>query len=303
MDHAHPTSRPRRRQMAGFTLIEALVAIAVLGLLITIAYGAIVQGLRIQSTQEAATSSQARLRRVTEVFTQELRSAVLGAVSDTPYASGNAAVSFTLLDGGAGYQVTQIDVAGNVLTAVAGSASDLALGGEQMMLVDAGGQAVIFTLSATPTSAGSGRYRVSPSGSDCFDSMTAYSGIGNRNALLFKVKTLGISYDAGAETLLFTEGGATERPLAFELSDVAIQYVYREVNSGDLHIEDAPLREDGNPARSASLAGEPVELARLQIALASQGRALGGDVTRNYVSQVELAANPSFSIKAVATCE
>ena len=296
------TSPRSRRRLGGFTLIEALVAIAVLGIIITIAYGAIVQGLRIQSTQEAATSSQARLRRITEVFTQELRSAVLGAVSDTPYASDGTAVSFTLLDGGAGYQITQIDVAGNSVTAVAASASDLAGSGDQVMLVDAGGQAVIFTLAATPTSAGSSRYQVSPSGSDCFAGMSAYSGVGNRNALLFKVKTLGISYDDGSNTLMLTEGGASERPLAFEISDLVIQYVYREVNSGDLHVEAGPLREDGNPARNAAIGGEPVELVRLQVALASQGRALGGDVTRNYLSQVELAANPSFSIKAVATC-
>lgn len=301
MKRIHLRSRVTK-PTAGFTLIEALIAIAILGMMIAIAYGAIVQGLRIQSTQEAATSSQARLRRITEVFTQELRSAVLGAVSDTPYVTSGTAVSFTLLDGGAGYQVTSIDVSGNTLTAVAGSGSELAVGGEQMMLVDAGGQAAIFTLASTPTSAGSGRYRVTPSGSDCFDGMVAYAGVGNRNALLFKVKTLGISYDAGADTLMLTEGGASERPLAFDLSDVSIEFVYREVNSGVLHVQTAPLRDNGNPARNASISGEPVELVRLQVALASQGRALGGDVTRNYVSQVELAANPSFSIKAVATC-
>lgn len=296
--------RTRIERTGGFTLIEALIAIAVLGIIITIAYGAIVQGLRVQSSQEAATSSQARLRRITEVFTQELRSAVLGAVSDSPYASSGTAVSFTLLDGGAGYQVTQIDVAGNSVTTVSSdSATDLGTTGEQMLLVDAGGQAVIFTLASTPTSAGSGRYRVSPSGSSCFSGMTSYSGVGNRNALVFKVKTLGISYDAGADTLRLTEGGATERPLAFDLSDVVIQYVYREVNSGNLHVEGAPLREGGHPARHSVIGGQPVELVRLQVALASQGRALTGDVTRNYVSQVELAANPSFSIKAVATCE
>ena len=102
--------------------------------------------------------------------------------------------------------------------------------------------------------------------------------------------------------LAFVAKGEDGEVGAFEISDLVIQYVYREVNSGDLHVEAGPLREDGNPARNAAIGGEPVELVRLQVALASQGRALGGDVTRNYLSQVELAANPSFSIKAVATC-
>ena len=111
----------RSRISNGFTLVEALIALAILGLVLGIAFAAISQGLRVQSGQEAATATQARLRRITEVFTQEIRSAVLGAVSNTPYTSGANSISFMLLDGGAGFQVTTIDAASNNLNVVASS--------------------------------------------------------------------------------------------------------------------------------------------------------------------------------------
>ncbi len=287
----------------GLTLIEVLIAIAILGILIAIAYAAITQGLRVQSSQEAATSTQARLRRVAEVYTQELRSAVLGAVSDHPYASDEHSVSFTLLDGGAGYQVASIDVANNRLGVVNSTASGIAEDGDQVMVVDAGGTATIFELASDPqASATAGVFDVVPTGSSCFDGMVASDEMQrNRNALLFRVKTLGLRYDPEDEILYLDEANTGERPLAFDLSDVTIGYVYREAD-GTLHVLDGPLRIGGNPARNATIGSEEVELVRLQVQLTGEGRAVTGDITRSYVSQVDLASNQSFSVKAVSSC-
>lgn len=290
-----------RNRTSGITLIEMLIAIFVLSLLIVIAYSAIVQGLQVQSSQEAATSTQARLRRVAEVYTQELRSAVLGAVSDAPYASDDGSVSFTLLDGGAGFQVSAIDVGDNSIRVIGSASGELGGAGDQGMVVDAGGTAAIFTLAGSPSGSGN-EYTLRPSGSGCFTGMVASSAQqGNRNALYFRVKTLGLRYDSDDDTLYLTEGAAAERPLAFDLSGVTIGYVYREPG-GDLHVLDAPIRVGGNPARNATIGGEEVELVRLQVQLEGEGRAMTGDVSRTYVSQVELAANQSFSVKAVASC-
>lgn len=295
--------RPVRRRLAGFTLVEMLIAMAILMVILGITYAAIMQGLQVQSSQEAATSTQARLRRVTEVFTQELRSAVLGAISDVPYASGANAVSFTLLDGGAGYQVSNIDAVGNLLTVVIGSeGSNLGSGGEQLMLVDAGGQAVIFRLNGAPTSAGGGGFRVYPQGSSCFDGLALKTEGSTQNALLFRVKTIGMRFDEGSQTLFQTEGVSSERALAFDLTGVDIEYVYRETNTDALHIFAEPLRADGRPTRNTAYASQPVELVRLQVGLSSSAHSLLGTVSRNYVGQVELAANPSFQIKAVSSC-
>ncbi|MCV5738384.1 prepilin-type N-terminal cleavage/methylation domain-containing protein, partial [Escherichia coli] len=66
------------RRARGFTLIEILVALAVLITVTAIAYNGMIQSLQTQSDQEAATNSQAKLRRVMEVITQDLRSAIFG---------------------------------------------------------------------------------------------------------------------------------------------------------------------------------------------------------------------------------
>jgi len=141
-----------------------------------------------------------------------------------------------------------------------------------------------------------------PVAPNCFAGMVAADDqLRNRNPLLFRVKTLGLRYDSDDDNLYLTEGTAAERPLAFDLSDVTIGYVYREAG-GTLHVLDGPIRVDGHPARNATIGSEEVELVRLQVQLAGEGRAVTGDVTRNYVSQVDLASNQSFSVKAVSSC-
>ncbi len=288
----------RAANQNGFTLIEMLIALAVLGIIIGITYAAVVQGLRVQSGQEAATSAQARLRRVSEVFTQEVRSAVLGAIGNVPYTSSSNAVSFLLLDGGAGFQVTDIDAASNNIDVMA-SVSDLGGSGSQLMLVDAGGQAVLFNLAST---SGSGTpLTVNPSGSGCFTGLATTGS--NINSLLFRVKTMGLSYDAQSETLMQIEGDGDELALAFSLTDVDIDYVYRPGGGGAMITLDTPLLDsNGLPTRDAVHSGSPVELTRLRIELRSEARSLGGLVERSYVSHVDLASNPSFSIKAVSAC-
>lgn len=93
------------RRARGFTLIEILVALAVLITLTAIAYNGLIQSLQTQSDQEAVTSAQAKLRRVMEVITQDLRSAIFGGIINQPYTPTAQAVSIGLIDGGAGYPV------------------------------------------------------------------------------------------------------------------------------------------------------------------------------------------------------
>lgn len=283
----------------GFTLIEALIALAILGVILAAAYAAISQGLYVQSNQEAATSTQARLRRVTEVVTQELRGAVLGSVSNTPYVSGESAVSFLLLDGGAGYQITNIDAASNRINAV-GDAAAFGGSGSQLMLVDAGGQAVIFTLRSNSLGSGGTRQLV-PTAGGCFHGLTTTAVTANQNSLLFRVKTLGLEYD-GEDTFYMRERNKARQPLAFNLSGVTFEYIYQGKDSGELHSLSAPLTDDGLPAKQGSIGGEAVELTRLQLVLRSSAQSLGGLVERSYVSQVELGTSHSFNIKAVRSC-
>src|SRR5690554_5781419 len=89
----------------GMTLVELLVALAVFSIVLVIAYAAINGSLRIQSDQEAATTTQGKLRRIIEVVSQDLRSSVFGSITDAPYSSNQNQVSFMMLTGGAGYTV------------------------------------------------------------------------------------------------------------------------------------------------------------------------------------------------------
>jgi prepilin-type N-terminal cleavage/methylation domain-containing protein len=298
-----PSPTPRR---SGFTLLEVLVALVIFGIILGVTYAAITQSLQVQSSQEAATSSQARLRRVTEVFTQELRSAVLGAISNTPFTAGESSVSFTLLDGGAGYQVLPHDSGNNHsfttantarIVAPVSSKNDLDLEGNQALMVNASGQAVIFTVNTVTRHGGPGSVEWNLAHPGCANTIDY-----TPNTLVFKVKTLGLEYDAASRTLFQREGGGARLPVAFDLAALRIQYVYRD-QGGTPYTFAAPLRDGaGHPLRKAEHQGREIELARLQLTLESEARALTGPVRRSYLSQVELSANPSFQIQAVTTC-
>jgi len=97
------------RGKQGFTLIEIVVSLGILSLLLGITYKSIVGFMQLRQHQDAITATQAKLRRVIEVFTQELRSSVFGAIIDEPYESGDRAVSFALLKGNSGFKVYTTD--------------------------------------------------------------------------------------------------------------------------------------------------------------------------------------------------
>ncbi|MGQ9511442.1 MAG: PulJ/GspJ family protein, partial [Thermaceae bacterium] len=58
----------------GFTLLEVVVALFLLGVLMGAAYSAIVSFTRDRAQLDARASAQAKLRRIVEVLTQDLRS-------------------------------------------------------------------------------------------------------------------------------------------------------------------------------------------------------------------------------------
>lgn len=290
------------RKSSGFTLLELLVAITILTIILGITYAAISEGLRVQSSQEAATSSQAKLRRITEVFTQELRSAVLGAIADAPYASATSSVSFTLLDGGAGYQVLPHDSGNNNSFKNAANVRliapelDLATG-DQALMVNASGQAILFDVGTVTRVGGSGSVEWNVVHPGCANTIDY-----TPNTLLFKVRSVGLSYDPTTKTLYQREGSGAAVPLAFDLSSFRIDYVYQD-SDGTPYAFGEPRKVGGKPVRNDSYGGKTVQLARLQLSVGSEAKALTGTVKRSYLSQIELSSNPSFQIQAVTTCK
>lgn len=297
----------RVMRSAGLTLIETLVALFVFGVVATIATTGVVNVLRVQATNEAATSAQAKLRRVTEVFTQELRSAVLGGVTNAPYTSNDTQISFLLLDGGAGYQVLPHD-SGNNDSFVTAQTVDIASGNgltqvrddlldSEVLMINANGDAVLLYITNVSRSGGPSSTKfnlVHPACSNTIDF--------TRNTLIMSVKSLGLSFDAASGDLFQRVGNGAPVPLAFDLEDLALEYVYQEAD-GTPHRLDMPLLEGGAPARDSTIGGVAVTLARVQMTVAAVEPGSGGnEIGRSYSGQVEMSSNPSFQINRVVPC-
>ena len=291
----------------GLTLLEVLVALTVFASVAFIATSGVINSLRAQATNEAATSAQAKLRRITEVFTQELRSAVLGGVTNFPYPSGGSQISFLLLDGGAGYQVLPHDsgnndsfknannveiIAGGTLAQIRADLEDT-----EVLMVNANGDAVILPITNVQRNgpSSSPRFRlVHPACSNTID----YTP----NTLIMVVRSLGLSYDPSTGDLFQRSGNGAPVPVAFDLDEVALEYVYHGAD-GSMYVLDRPLLENGSPARETQHDGQTVRLVRVQLTVATTEATMGGrEVRRSYTGQVEMAFNESFYVNKVVPC-
>jgi prepilin-type N-terminal cleavage/methylation domain-containing protein len=280
----------------GFTLVELLIALAILGILLGIASNAIVQYLGIQSDQEAQTSVQARLRRTSEIVSQELRGAILGAVTGLPYTSGANQISVALLDGSAGYPVSQMTTTSTRIISTASSAADVGLSAnDYVLIVGSDNQAVmkkVNTVSAPASSV------VTLSHSNC-------AAAALNNPLLFKVRTLGYRYDRANRRLLAREGNNAETAVAFNISSFSIDYIY--TSTAGVVLPDAS--EPSPPARSATVGGTNYTLDRLEVTIAGEERSRGKTISRTYANQIDLVDNTrlinvamSYSIQGVTIC-
>lgn len=87
--------RKLQQYTEGFTLLEILVAMAILSILFTIILLTTFQGARVQSSTERRVGLDSSLRRTTQIITQDLRNAVYGMLTSTPYASDVDSFSVT----------------------------------------------------------------------------------------------------------------------------------------------------------------------------------------------------------------
>lgn len=272
------------RKVSGFTLVELLIALAILGTIIAVASSGIVNGLQVQVLNEATTSNQAKLRRINEVVTQEVRSAVLGGITDYPFTSTTNSVSFLLLDGGAGFQVINIDGSADTIQLAVASAPS-SLEGEQVLIVNGtDGQATVFTVDDVSNSS---PFTLSYSGCDRIDTMGSGS---NLNMLAFKVRTVGFRYNSRTRNVEYREGDGDIVDLAFDLERFDVDYSYQ-----DLGMRGSP-RPTGDPSQ---------QLTRLQFNVASKVPTRGDRaVERRYSSLVDLTnLNQQFRIQGVQVCE
>lgn len=284
---------------SGLTLIEVLIALTVFGAVMTVAYSAVTGSLRLQADQESVTSSQARLRRVIEVISQDVRSAVFGSVTSQPYPTGEDSLSFLLLSGAAGYTVDPQEPFSTAYSTVIVAESGNQLLGTRVLLANGNGQSVTFPVTGVSVD-GDRLYRLQHS--SCPNTITADGGV-----QLFEVTSLGFRFDSASRTLFQTTVGGTEFPLAFNIDRMDLEYIYESHSVGVA----APMLKESTPFVNA--AGLPLRvyfdgaanmyvLTRIGIELESTEVVRGRPLSRTITGFVDLSSNQHFMIREVLQC-
>lgn len=299
----------------GFTLVEMLIAIALLSLILALVSGGVVTAMKANRVHDAASASQTRARRVLEIVSQDLRSAALGSITNTPYVSSNNAISFPRLAGGAGYDAPfrNRDTSATFIRSTTDTSNRDWTGdlGSVLVVDVADGDAFVSRVTGTGWRDWGGRIgRLLGVGHGrCGNAVGALgaglTGTAQTNRTLFRVNSVGYSFDANQNRLLRQiEGNQTV--VAFDIENFAVSYIYRDKVTGDLDERATPINSNG----AALIENNNWKLAQLQINLdvaePSSGRDNGGDlrtVTRTYTSYVDLAdSSSSFQIGRVGTC-
>ncbi len=291
------------RRTFGFTLVEVLIALVIFTAVTGLAAVGIVQAIQLQAVNEAGTSLQAKLRRITEVVGQDLRSTMFGGLTNSPYVSGAGAVSFTLADRGQGYAVfssggASFPNSNNIdIFAVAPNVATLGLVGLEAMMVNGAGAAIVFPISNVA--------RVGPAANQRWN--VVHAGCNNTIAYvepvrLFTVDTVGYRFDAATGNLLRRVAGGTERVVAFGLSDVDFAYVY-EADDGTTLVRATPFVDAGGvPLRVTDVAGIAHVLAAVRLTVEAEETLNGRVVDRSYVAQVRMPDTGSVNLRSVVTC-
>lgn len=289
-----------RTSQLGITLVELLIAMAVFGIVLTVAFSGIIGSLRVQSDQEAITSAQARMRRVVEVVTQDIRSAVFGSVTANPYASGQTSISFMLLSGAAGFPVeNSVSFSQDTTTVIAArSAEANLLNGQQIVMVNGNGQGVVYTVGSV-SDLGNNRFRLNHG--SCRNTIDWAGGV-----QLFEISQLGLRFDEGDRTIYQNTGTGTENPLAFNVDEFRLEYTYVTRAASAVNptiVRDEPFLISGVPTRRyTDGSGFTYILERVQMVITSAEQSAGRDIERTYSGYVDLTSNAHFTLMEVLPC-
>jgi prepilin-type N-terminal cleavage/methylation domain-containing protein len=251
----------------GFTALELLIAMAILGIVLVLASQGIITGLNAKRSQENVIAAQEKTRRVSQVISQDVRGSIFGALVNTPYVSGTKNVSFLLLDGGAGYNVTSNTTNGYIISSNATNASSLGLSGGKVLVVSQDGKAFLY--SVTSVSGSGNQYTVSYTG--CSNAIAV-----NGDTLMFRVSTVGFRWDAATNTIFRQVNNNPEEAVAFDVvsqsgnNQYDVDYIY-EAADGSIDNQPAPYKNPaGVPLTKNSKNGKTYTLARLQFGIGVQ---------------------------------
>lgn len=281
------------RARAGFTLVEILVALLIFSIVAALAGSGIVSSLRMQQLNEANTGLQGKLRRITEVISQDLRSTVLGGLTSSPYPPTSNAISFVLADGGQGFQVLQTNYT-NGQKGIYSNAAPTVLN-RRALVVNGSGEGTVQTVTGVSGPSGGAYALTHPNCS------TVAFGEPMR---LFVVESVGYAFDSVSGTLTRATFGSpiVYEPVAFGLSAFRIEYAYAAPD-GTLELRTTPYFNGTVPLRVQNISGVEYTLQSIQVTIAAQETVAGGQIVeRSYVSQIAMPASGSVNLRSVVSC-
>lgn len=294
------------RGVAGVTLVELLVALAVFAIIVALAGAGVVQTLRMHRLNEAITGAQAKMRRTSEVVAQDVRSIALGSLVGAPYASGAHALAFTIQDGGtysvlphdSGQNASFVSAANVQIQASADSAAELGLEDREVLMANAVGQGIVLHIDRVTRRGGPGSNEWN----------LVHPGCGNtidytpNTTLLHVVRTVGYAFDADTSTLMRTVGGGEQQPVAFDVTRFDVTYVY-VASDGSVETRSSPITDgDDRPLREPTIGGIGFMLDAVRIEIGTTEQVPSGEVDRSYVSQIELPDPVPASASVVEVC-
>ncbi len=228
--------RKPTRSSNGFTLVEVLIAAAILVVVLGIVTRGLVGYLGYTGHVQTNVNVQTQLRRTMELVTQDLRNASFGMLAKVPYASDKHDVSLMQMDETSAYQVLKgaAQTAQNFQNAdnfqvVAPNNLSWAAGDLLLLLSPNNGQGTALVLSKNPGATGHDWTAVHSNQANtiCWDQdMMAVkaTAIGYRfdatNKLL--IRATGVNVTSVSGTPLMT---AIEQPVAFNVDDFTLGYI------------------------------------------------------------------------------
>jgi prepilin-type N-terminal cleavage/methylation domain-containing protein len=276
----------------GLSIVELLLGLVILTVVMAIAYRGMVEILRIQGTQEAITTSQTKLRRTLEVISQDVRGAVFGGILSQPYASNSSAFSLALLAGGAGYPVLQY--ASPSATSISFIADDpsaeFVAGTYGFMLAEKKGVLLPVTVAA------SGGSSTSPTWSMGLGCGVTLPFTATAPPLLFRTDAVGYRYDAPSKTLFFQRLGEAAQPVAYDITEFKVDYVYSNNTSFSVN----PVGYNAGGVIALKLGSSTLD--RLRITLSTEEPAMGRMIRRTMSSEVELINNLTMPLEGTVNC-
>lgn len=286
------------RETRGFTLIEMLISMAIFAVVAFLTMIVVTQALQYNAKQQATVAAQSKLRRVTEVIGQEVRSSVFGGVAHAPYASNANQLSFYLLAQGSGYTVASEASFEGLSSFKILTENQPTL--KEIILVDSYGDPPVVAPSATlfpvsgVASAGTDTWRINHA--SCTNGVKH-----NRYLQAFGVHSLGFRLDTASKRLMLSEDGV-EAPMAFGITEFKIDYIYTKQSGGTEKRSTPYLDPITNlPAKiyktKAPAPAEIYILSELHITVSTEE--LGREkITRTYTGQIPLLISSNNDFKS-----